>query len=53
MISDGHDKIPDILEHARIAEISEACQDKIKECEREINKLGYWNVALVAYQLKD
>lgn len=39
--------------HAEIAELPEVCYEKIRECERELNKQGYWNIALVAYQLKD
>lgn len=39
--------------HAEIAEISEACREKITQCEKELNKQGYWNIALVAYQMKD
>lgn len=38
---------------ASIAELSEICYRKISECERELNKQGYWNIALVAYQLKE
>lgn len=38
---------------ASIAELSEICCRKIQECERELNKQGYWNIALVAYQLKE
>lgn len=38
---------------AEIAELSEACREKIQQFERELNKQGYWNIALVAYQLKD
>ncbi|WP_373217862.1 hypothetical protein [Ruminococcus sp. 5_1_39BFAA] len=38
--------------NAEIADISEACCEKIRDCEHEINKLGYWNIALVAYQMK-
>lgn len=37
---------------AEIAELSQACCEKIRECEHEINKLGCWNIALVAYQMK-
>ena len=37
---------------SEIAELSEACCEKIRECEHEINKLGYWNIALVTYQMK-
>lgn len=33
------------------AELSQACQQKLQEWERELNKQGYWNIALVAYQL--
>lgn len=40
-------------EKAEIAEISDACREKIQACERELNKQGFWNIALVAYQLKD
>ncbi len=42
-----------VVQHSEIAELSEACCEKIRDCEREINKGGYWNIALVAYQLKD
>lgn len=38
--------------HAEIAELSEAGREKIQEFERELNKQGFWNIALVAYQLK-
>ena len=38
---------------ASIAELSEICCRKISECERELNKQRYWNIALVAYQLKE
>lgn len=34
------------------AELSDVCKEKIQEWERELNKQGYWNIALVAYQLK-
>lgn len=34
----------------KIAQLNEACQDKIKEFEHELNKQGTWNIALVAYQ---
>ena len=37
--------------NVQYAEISQACQQKLQECERELNKHGYWNIALVAYQL--
>lgn len=37
---------------AEIADLSESCKEKIQEFERELNKQGYWNIALVAYQLK-
>lgn len=33
-----------------IANLPQACCDKITECEQELNKQGYWNIALVAYQ---
>ncbi len=33
-----------------IAKLSEACEDKLREFEHELNKQGYWNIALVAYQ---
>lgn len=36
----------------QIAELPDACLKKIHEFERELNKEGYWNIALVAYQLK-
>lgn len=35
----------------QIADISEACRQKIAECEKELNKQGAWNIALVAYQM--
>lgn len=38
---------------AQIAELSDACCEKLREYEREINKMGYWNIALVAYQMKE
>lgn len=38
---------------ASIAELPEICCRKIQECERELNRQGYWNIALVAYQLKE
>lgn len=41
------------LSKAEIADISESCREKIQEFERELNKQGYWNIALVAYQLKN
>ena len=34
----------------KIAKINDACQEKIQEFEHELNKQGYWNIALVAYQ---
>lgn len=34
----------------KIAQINDACQEKISEFEHELNKQGYWNIALVAYQ---
>ena len=40
------------ISDTKIAELSEACCEKIRDCEHEINKLGYWNIALVAYQMK-
>ena len=36
---------------ADFAELSQSCQQKLREWERELNKQGYWNIALVAYQL--
>lgn len=35
-----------------IADLPETCLGKIRDFERELNKQGYWNIALVAYQLK-
>lgn len=35
-----------------IADLPETCLEKIRDFERELNKQGYWNIALVAYQLK-
>lgn len=37
--------------NVQYAELSQACQQKLQEWERELNKQGYWNIALVAYQL--
>lgn len=41
------------LVHAEIAELPEACLKRIHEFERELNKEGFWNIALVAYQMKN
>lgn len=38
--------------YSEIAQLPESCLEKIHEFEREFNKDGYWNIALVAYQLK-
>ena len=38
---------------AEYAVLSEACRKQLCEFERELNRQGCWNVALVAYQLKD
>lgn len=38
--------------NCKIAELPDACLKKIHEFERELNKQGYWNLALVAYQVK-
>ncbi|MDO4307557.1 MAG: hypothetical protein Q4C77_12035 [Eubacteriales bacterium] len=47
-------KYPDIkFENAEIAELPEACLKRIHEFERELNKEGFWNIALVAYQMKN
>ena len=35
----------------QIANLPQSCCDKIAECEQELNKQGYWNIALVAYQM--
>ncbi len=35
----------------RIADLPESCKKQIHEFERELNKQGYWNIALVAYQM--
>lgn len=34
----------------KIAELPDACKEKIHTFEQELNKQGYWNIALVAYQ---
>ncbi|HIR92284.1 MAG TPA: hypothetical protein IAB98_02530 [Candidatus Egerieimonas intestinavium] len=34
----------------QVAQLPEACCEKITEFERELNAMGYWNIALVAYQ---
>lgn len=49
---DSGDSLTDLTQ-AEIADISEACRERITQCEKELNKQGYWNIALVAYQLKD
>lgn len=36
---------------AKPADLPDTCMEKIREFERELNKQGYWNIALVAYQL--
>lgn len=36
-----------------VAELSEGCQEKLKEFEKELNRMGCWNIALVAYQMKN
>lgn len=41
------------LKNAEIAELPEACLKRIHEFERELNKEGFWNIALVAYQMKN
>lgn len=38
---------------AVIANLPDTCTKKIRDFERELNKLGFWNIALVAYQLKE
>lgn len=40
-------------ENVQIARLPEACLKKIHEFERELNKEGFWNIALVAYQMKN
>ena len=56
------DKVGDLLDsvkkessfseaNVQYAELSQACRQKLQEWERELNKQGYWNIALVAYQL--
>lgn len=35
------------------AQLPENCLEKIRDFERELNKQGYWNIALVAYQIKE
>ena len=37
----------------KVAELPDACLKKIHEFERELNKQGYWNLALVAYQMEN
>ena len=34
----------------KIAELPDACKEKIHTFEQELNKQGFWNTALVAYQ---
>lgn len=34
----------------KLAELPDSCQSKIHEFEQELNKHGYWNIAIVAYQ---
>lgn len=37
----------------QVADLPESCESQIHDFERELNKQGYWNIALVAYQMKD
>lgn len=34
-----------------VADLPPACLEKIHDFERELNRQGCWNIALVAYQL--
>lgn len=34
----------------KLAELPEGCTRKIHEFEQDLNRQGYWNIALVAYQ---
>lgn len=34
----------------KIAELPDVCTEKIHSFEQELNKQGFWNIALVAYQ---
>lgn len=40
-------------ENTEIAELSDSCMKKLREFERELNKQGYWNITLVAFQIKN
>lgn len=35
-----------------IAKLPESCCKKIQDFEQELNKQGFWNLSLVAYQLE-
>lgn len=34
----------------KIADLPLSCRDKFEEFEHELNRQGYWNIAVVAYQ---
>lgn len=34
----------------KIANLPKACQEKLHSFEQELNRQGYWNISLVAYQ---
>lgn len=36
-----------------IADLPDLCESQIHDFERELNKQGYYNIALVAYQMKE
>ncbi len=39
--------------NVQVAQLPEACLKKIHDCELELNKEGFWNIALVAYQMNN
>lgn len=51
-IPDEHQPARTVYPDAEIAELSDSCTEKLRDFERQLNKQGYWNIALVAYQLK-
>ncbi|MCI6018609.1 MAG: hypothetical protein MRZ59_07150 [Clostridiales bacterium] len=36
--------------HYKLADLPLSCREKFAEFEQELNRQGYWNIALVAYQ---
>lgn len=53
MEPDTKNKTTNSYSSAVPAELPDNCVEKIRDFERELNKQGYWNIALVAYQIKE